>query len=457
MMMAMLGLAVGCGYTLAMGEMVGLYVALSLVLAVAVLFDFRTGAVLLILMLPFSASSLFPHGMLGITGLNPLNLLLMATIGSYLVFGRLQRAGALVPRPLLLLYIPPIILAGLIGMQHVYQIPSFFYEFGLTFFTERQYLITTTVKPLVMVAAALMIGAAIARSERPERFIVAIAVSAWIVALIQLSFALSQGLPIAAMASPGLRSFYSPIGIHANDLGRLHLYAAALLLFVWAEARRPGWRLFLVITLAVLMLALVLTFSRASIAGAALVGALFLLWKFNARSLAFAIIGLLVVFALVGDALLARLTLGMDEGADAVSAGRIEGIWLPLLPELLKSPVWGNGQSSVLWSFPMLNGIMAPVGHAHNAYLEAALDMGFVGLGLMLAYFAHVWRGFHALGANERVSHELRGLFQGASAALAAFLFTGLVGSSLTPSAESAFLWIAIGLMYGVLARRPAS
>jgi O-antigen ligase len=105
----------------------------------------------------------------------------------------------------------------------------------------------------------------------------------------------------------------------------------------------------------------------------------------------------------------------------------------------------------------MLNGIMAAVGHAHNAYLETALDMGFIGLALMLAYFAHVWLGFRKLAANDRLSPELRGLFQGATAALAAFLFTGLVGSSLTPAAESAFLWIGIGLMYGVLARRPAS
>jgi O-antigen ligase len=347
--------------------------------------------------------------------------------------------------------------AGLIGMQHVHQIPSFFYEFGLTFYTERQYLITTMVKPLVMVATVLMIGAAAARSENPERFIIAIAVSAWVVALIQLGFALSQGMPIGTMASPGARSFYAPIGIHANDLGRLHLYAAALLLFVWADARRPGLRLFLLITMAVLTLALLLTFSRASIAGALLVGALFLMWKFNARSFAFAIVASMVVLVLVGDALYARLTLGLGESADAVSAGRIEGIWLPLLPELLKSPLWGNGLSSVLWSFPMLNGIMAAVGHAHNAYLETALDMGFIGLALMLAYFAHVWLGFRKLAANDRLSPELRGLFQGATAALAAFLFTGLVGSSLTPAAESAFLWIGIGLMYGVLARRPAS
>ena len=84
MAMAMLALALGCGYTLAMGELVGLYVALSLLCGFAVLFDFRIGALLVLVMLPISASDLFPHGMLGITGLNPLNLLVLATIGSFL-------------------------------------------------------------------------------------------------------------------------------------------------------------------------------------------------------------------------------------------------------------------------------------------------------------------------------------------------------------------------------------
>jgi hypothetical protein len=82
--------------------------------------------------------------------------------------------------------------------------------------------------------------------------------------------------------------------------------------------------------------------------------------------------------------------------------------------------------------------------------------MGIVGLALVLAYYVHVWKGFRALGSNAWLSAEMRGFFQGAAAALIAFFVTGIVGSSLTPDADSAYLWIAIGLMYGMLARRPA-
>jgi hypothetical protein len=83
--------------------------------------------------------------------------------------------------------------------------------------------------------------------------------------------------------------------------------------------------------------------------------------------------------------------------------------------------------------------------------------MGALGLCALLAYFWHVWRGFRALGSNAYLSPELRGFFQGAAAGLLCFLLTGLSGSSLRPTPEFAFLWMAIGMMYGVAARRSAA
>jgi O-antigen ligase len=112
--------------------------------------------------------------------------------------------------------------------------------------------------------------------------------------------------------------------------------------------------------------------------------------------------------------------------------------------------------NSVLWSFPMQNGSMLPVGHPHSAYLEALLDMGLIGTALFAAYFVHVWKGFRAVSKDTTLSPEMRAFFQGATACLCAFFFTCLVGGSFRPEPEVAYLWIAIGLMYGMLARRPA-
>jgi O-antigen ligase len=457
--LAMVALAVGSGYALAIGEIAGLYIALALIGSVAVLLDFRVGAVLLLLLLPMSPTVLFPRTLMQVPGLNPLNLLVAATVASYVISGRLRAAGPVLRQPVVWLYVLPMCVAAFIGMPHLHEIPALVTDAGtsvILFTNERQYLVVTLVKGIVIVAIALMIGAAAARSRKPERFIVAIAVSAWIIALIQIGFILLMGVPLAEMASPDARNFYEPISIHANELGRMHLSALALLLFVWADCRDPRMRLFLMLTMGVVAMALMLTFSRAAIAGAGLVGVVFLVWKFNVRSLSLGLLGLAFIAVLGGAAIWARVTVGFDEGADAVSSGRIEGIWLPLLPELWKSPLWGNGLNSVLWSFPMQNGAMLPVGHPHSAYLEALLDMGIVGSALLLAYFVHVWKGLRALSRDATLSPEMRAFFQGATACLCAFFVTCLVGDSFRPDPAAAYLWIAIGLMYGMLARRPA-
>jgi O-antigen ligase len=87
--------------------------------------------------------------------------------------------------------------------------------------------------------------------------------------------------------------------------------------------------------------------------------------------------------------------------------------------------------------------------HPHNAYLQALLDMGIVGLVLLCAYFVHVWRGFRALSVSPDLTPTLRGFYLGAAAGLVGFLIAAVADGSLAPRPEQAFLWLAIGMMYG--------
>jgi O-antigen ligase len=154
-----------------------------------------------------------------------------------------------------------------------------------------------------------------------------------------------------------------------------------------------------------------------------------------------------------------RMQYGFGSGLNAISAGRAESIWLPLLPEVLRSPIYGSGLGSTLWSEAMhrADGVtVLAVGHPHNAYLEAALDMGIAGLIVVCAYFWHVWKGFRALSVDPALSPTLRGFYLGAAAGLASLLIAAIPDSSLRPGPEHAFLWLAIGLMYGQRARKPA-
>jgi O-antigen ligase len=449
--------AAAAGYALAVAEVEALFVVLALITCVGVLFDFRIGAVVLVMMLPAADTPFMPHALMGITGLNPINLLLAGTLGAYLLRGRLQKAGAFLPPRLLWLYIMPIVVGGLLGMRHVDDIVPYFYENLVVKFTnEAGYLRDMMVRPLIMVAVSLVLAAAVARSKKPERFIVLIALSVWVIVLIQLGYVAWSGVRLGTLSSARARTFFDAIGIHANDLGRLYVIAYALLLFVWWETKHSALKNFLFVTMCAMTFALLLTFSRGAFVGFLLVNMVMLAWKFNAKSVSLALLAIALAALLMPGAVYNRVSMGFDTGqADAVSAGRIDSIWLPLLPEALNSPLWGNGLSSIMWSYAMETGAMLTVGHPHNAYLEALLDTGLLGLGLMLAFFWHVWQGFRKLGSNAYLSPELRGFFQGATAALAAFLVTGMAGSSLRPTAEAMYLWLAIGMMYGISARRP--
>ena len=452
-------LGVLCGGLISVAGMNGVILCLSLLGGALILRDFRIGVVLLVLLMPISGSSMFPREMLGITGLNPFNLLLVATLGSYglgaLFDGSLRR---FLPHPLLWLYIAPILVAGFLGTRHVDEIVPGFYDYALINFTGTTgYVRDMVVKPLLMVLFALLVGAAVAKSVRPERFLIPTVVSMWVMGLLVVLFILRSGLGLGELASASSRDFLTALGMHANELGRLYTVAYALLLFTWGESRLPGVRFLLIASMAMIMAALLLTFSRSAFAGVVIVTAAYLLWHRNVRALAFVtLLALLAIFALPG-AVYDRVTTGFGEGLNAITAGRLDGLWLPLAPEVLDSPLLGKGLGATLWSEAMRTSAGAtvlPVTHPHSAYLQTLLDMGSVGLILISCYFFHVCRGFLAMRRDPDLCPEMRGLFRGAAAGLVVFLIAGVMDGALTPRPEQAYLWLAIGMLYGCMAAK---
>jgi O-antigen ligase len=446
-----------CGVGLAIGELQALVASLTILSCLAVLADFRIGAVLLLVMLPVEGSYLFPHSVFGVTGLNPLNLVLAATLCSFLLRGQLKN---FLPKPLLWLFVVPIAIAGLIGSRHVDQVYPYFYEVEVIHFTDALgYLRDVLLKPMLTVVAALLIAQAVAQSKKTESFLTPFIVAVWLMSVMAIGYVAAEGVSIGALALSSSRTFFSALGMHANDLGRLYAVAYALLLFTWGETKDARLKTILFVTMGVLTIALLLTFSRGAFVGWVLVNALFLVWKFNAKTIGLALLAGVVGLALMPGAVVSRMSLGLVGGGDVneFSAGRVEEIWIPLLPELFKSPLWGNGLDSTMWAQALWAEMMLPVTHPHNAYIQAILDMGLLGLGLLLAFYWHVYRTARELGGNANLSPTMRGFYQGVVAGLMCFIITGFAGSSLRPAPEFAFLWIAIGMMYGQLARRPTT
>ncbi len=457
------------GFIVAVAGLNALYLAASLIGCAFVFRDFRIGVVLLILLMPISSTSVFPHAMLGVTGLNPANLLLIGTLGSYLLHGLFD--GSLrrfMPRPLFWLYVVPIVIAGALGIGHIGDIAPILLMFGkLGMKSTVDYVSVQVVSPLLMVAFALLVGAAASKSEKPERFLIPILIAIWVTCSMVIAFVYLSGITLGELASSTSREFLSALGIHANEWGRLYVVAYALLLFTWAESKQSGLKIALLASMGLVVVALILTFSRGSFLGFIVVNVLFLMWRRNAKTLM--LFGLLGVVALcvlpeavydrVATGFGSRLGSGFQGEPDAVSAGRIDLIWLPLLPEVLSSPIYGHGLGSIVWSEAMRRGAgvtILAVGHPHNAYLQALLDMGIAGLIVVCAYFAHVWKGFRALSVDPALSPTMRGFYLGAAAGLASLLISYLTDSSLLPRPEQAFLWLAIGMMYGQRTNGPA-
>ena len=444
------------GVAVAVAGLPALLICVSLIACVFCLRDFRAGVALLVLIMPLSQSEIFPRSMFGITGLNPLNLLIGTTVVSYMMrrAGE-KRAPGIFPWQLGLLYIVPFTMGAALGTQHVDEIPTIFRDMDLIQFTNWVgYLRDLWAKPLLLVLYSLLIGAAVARSDRAERYLTPMVLSVFAMALLAVVYVIASGATLVELSGTYARSFLSALGMHANDLGRLYATAYALLLFVWDRATNWTLKTVCFVAMGAVVIALLLTFSRGAFFGFVVVNLIYLFARRRLKTLFMAACAIPVVLFALPGAFWYRITMGFGAGLNQITAGRTGDIWTPLLPELANHPVLGNGLGSVMYSRAMIEGRLWQVAHPHNAYLEAYMNMGTVGLLLLLAFWLWVWRRFRAASRDEANTAEMRGLFEGAAAGLLALLIAGMAGGSLQPDATQAFIWLAFGMLLGLRAKR---
>lgn len=442
------------GTVVAVAGLAAVLLFIAILACVFILRDFRVGVGLLIVIMPIAQSYAFPHAMFGITGLNPLNLLLATTLGIYLMRAMgTESVRHLVPAPLLLLYLAPLVMGAVIGSQHVHEIPAAYKAYDMIFFDNAVgYVRDMLLKPLTFVIYALLVAAAVWRSKEPERFVTPLMVSVLAMAALIVGFVVVSGVPISYLAGSYSRSFYTPLGMHANDLGRLYVVGYALLLFTWDRTSLKDdltLKLLLFSSMVLAAAAMVLTFSRGAFLGFFIVNLIYILSRLNWKTAVIVGAALPPFLYFLPGAVWSRLQAGSGEGADAVSAGRIDGIWGPIMPEFFDNPFLGNGLGAIMYSKAVRMEAIDIVSHPHNAFLELYLNMGVVGFVLILAFWGWTWWRLRKLSKDERVHPRLQGLFEGAAAGLVSFLAAGFAGSSLQPTAAQAFLWLAIGLMFG--------
>ncbi len=420
-------------------------------LSLWVLLDFRAGVAFAVVLMPLSALTFFPHEMLGIRGLNPLNLILFLTTVSYIVHAGLRRwRDPLVPLRLLLWYVLPIAIAALVGMSSVHLIPPHFRADQLIQFSDSLgYLRDMFFKPQFMVLLALLVGLAVRHSRSPERFIYLMLASGWVFCALVGFLLATSGISLRELASPLARTFLGRLGMHANEMSLLLNMLYALTLFS-IRAQAPGFmRRLLFVSALIFGLCVLMTFSRGGFLGLLLVNLVYFRHRISIK----AVIAVLIVVACIGPFVLeplAERALTGVAGADraAVTAGRLDGIWLPLLPHVLAEPVLPHGIFSILWSDPVRLGRMLPVAQPHSAWLGGLMDLGLVGFGFVIAFLLLVRREFSRL-SRQHPSPTMQGLFAGGAVLVPLWFVQGLTDDRFTPGFSQAYFWIALGILLG--------
>lgn len=430
-----------------------------------ILFDYRAGVVFLTFIFPFSQSPFLPK----FTGFNIIGYLALATLLSFGLHQLGHRHILLRPPSWLVsLYVMPVFVATGMGVFHLHEVPDYMVVMsGFAQNTPARYIKDLLLYPMLTLLWMWMLATAMRASDRPQRYIWVVLGSGLLPAIQLLAVVAVLGISgisvetLSSSSAGAIRNLLSLTGFHANEIGVLLASAFGPLLFVTPTAKTLGQRLLLWPMLGLVTLALLLSFSRGAYVAAG-VAVLFFLARARGHSLAkvFIVVTLVAMLAAMSGALISRVSEGWSgtasstARASAVSASRTI-IWNALWPEVAAHPFVGNGLRSTVWSLAARQGVFPS--HPHSLYLEILLDMGAVGLIMLLMFF----RRFALLlkkssEATRDTLPMISAYLNGAYAAFLGYLVSAIANGHYTPVPENTFFWASFGvaLAYSTVATR---
>jgi hypothetical protein len=439
--------AIAGGLTAIVGGPIPLVLFSLPIAAAVVLANYRNGVWLLVLLLPFASTQMVPRQVFGVTGLNLENCLLVLTLSSLCLASLLSRGAVRFPRlPLaLLVYVVLIAFAAYRGSgsaERAITLP------GDEPFTVSRYLLDSFAKPMIIVVVAWL-AAAVSRNGNGQPLIWALAVAYVAFFVLIVGYLVVNGISLQSLASARARGFLDWTGMHANEVGLMANLGFAILLYTAAGTARPLLRLTLFACAVAAATTAALTFSRGAFVGLAIIVGYYLFTRRRTGQFVLALSIIVGVAFMLPDAFVERATTGFQtEDTHAITAGRLDTIWRPLLPTFWEAPILGHGLGSTPWATPNLRGAMLPVGHPHSAYLGVLLDLGMVGVPVVAAFFWSTWTMFTRLAKNH-ADPLWRGFFEGGVVCLMCLAVQGLTDDRFVPTYPQVALWLCYGLALG--------
>jgi O-antigen ligase len=317
-------------------------------------------------------------------------------------------------------------------------------------FETANFIIDRVFRPMLLPLWAFLLAQSLRSSRKPGLFLGVMALSALLPAALVLWRTGIQGMDISQRDA-----LLRPLGLHANEAGFLLASAAAPLLAMAAGPGPGRLRMACLLALGGVCLGILGTGTRGAVMGLGVSTVAVILGM--RRPMLLLPCALLVAGAalVLPDTFLQRLWLGLDDvqatnawnRSDPLTQGRLSG-WMLLWPEVLASPIWGQGLGSTAWSQAAAQGSFVYF-HPHNLYLEILLDVGLLGLCLLGAFW---WLHGRALSrASQRIhAHPPmhRHYLLGAWASLWGMAFMGLSNLHFMPCPEQTFIWFALAWVW---------
>ena len=390
-----------------------------------------------------------------LVGVSVINWVVMLAVGLAFVqwFGSrlLKRSRSRFPLPIAMvaLFVVPYVFAHLSGYSMVDQIPPELVTSEGAFSSMKNwYLSHLGMSLLTTVGMAVAIASALQRGVRLTHVLTAMALPLVPVVAHALIVTFTSGLSLGDLTSEQNRHFLqneTTFGLHGNALGQYSVFAYVLFLGAIEGTPHSRTRSFFVVMAVVAIAGVLIGFSRAAFGVTTLVT---LLWNVRTpgakKWLVPALV--LVLFLFMPADLFQRVGKGVATGdIDQILSGRLQHMWIPALQEVGKNPWTGHGWGAYMWSDAVLLRLAYRTATVHNAYIRLLMEMGIVGLALVLAFYAWIFAEAHRL---VRFAHDdlTRAMLKAVRWLVVAMLLTGMIGDAITPEMIQVYFWYGIGI-----------
>ena len=272
-----------------------------------VFFNYRVGVVCLTVLLPWSWSPLIPQAQ----GFNVITFLTIASAISLVLHRTIGRQRMVwPPREVVWCYLVPIAVAVVIAWPYLpigaANFPPWITEQD-QLYTPGAFLKSVVIKPMFFVVYAVVLANAVRDSKKPERFLVAFALSALAPALAIINEVFS-GVDVTDR-----KHFLANLGLQVNEYGMLLALAAGPLLFICAGRDITGRvRVAVGVVFGLVAAGLLMTASRSAAVAFMVMVIIWLLRRRKITDLMFGAVLTVMLAAVVPESAQDRLMMGLD-------------------------------------------------------------------------------------------------------------------------------------------------